>query len=257
MAVLGSFVAMHKFDIICTSKTFLNKTYKDNGLNLNGYSLLRADHQSNAKRRGVYIYYKETLSLKVISTLYLNESLLYEVTIGWKKCIIGTAYKSPSQNSDEFKPFLSNFEFLLQDISNRNPYLTLLLDGFNARNRNWGNHDIPTTEGIQLEINTTIYGHQQLVDEPTFIRKNSSSCTDLIFINQQNLIANRGTHPCLHENCQHQITFVKNRLRVEYPPPYKRHVWSYAEANVNGINKAINGFNLARILHQFTNKWAS
>ena len=73
---------MHKFDIICTSKTFLNKTYEDNGLNLNGYSLLRADHQSNAKRRGVYIYYKETLSLKVILTLYLNESLLCEVTIG-------------------------------------------------------------------------------------------------------------------------------------------------------------------------------
>ena len=66
IAVLESFVAMHRFDIICISETFLNNTYKDNDLHLNGYSLLRATHPSNAKRGGVYIYYKETLALKVI-----------------------------------------------------------------------------------------------------------------------------------------------------------------------------------------------
>ena len=126
IAVLESFVAMHKFDIICISETLLNNTYEDNDLNLNGYSLLRADHPSNAKRGGVCIYYKETLALKMISKPYLNKSLLCEVTIGSRKCIIGTVYRSPSQNSDEFESFLSNFEFLLQDISNCNPYLTLL-----------------------------------------------------------------------------------------------------------------------------------
>ena len=137
IAVLERFVAMHKFDIICILETFLNNTYKDNNLNLNGYSLLRADHPSNAKRGRVCIYYKENLALKVISTPYLNESLLCEVTIGSKKCIIGTVYRSPSQNYDTFESFLSNFEFLLQDISNRNPYLTLLLGDYNARNTNW------------------------------------------------------------------------------------------------------------------------
>ena len=116
ISVLESFVAMHKFD----------RFYEVNDLNLNGYSLLRAEHLSNTKRGGVCIYYKETLALKVISTPYLNESLLCEVTIGSKKCIIGPVYRSPSQNSDEFESFLSNFKFLLQDISNRNPYLTLL-----------------------------------------------------------------------------------------------------------------------------------
>ena len=111
IAVLESFVAMHKFDIICISETFLNNTYKDNNLKLNGYSLLRADHPSNAERGRVCIYYKETLSLKVISTPYLTESLLYEVTIGSRECIIGTVYRSPSQNSEEFEFFLLNFEF--------------------------------------------------------------------------------------------------------------------------------------------------
>ena len=164
-------------------ETFLNNIYQGNDLNLNGYSLLRANHPSNVKRGGVWIYYKKTLALKVISTPYLNESLLCEVTIGSKKYIIGTVYRSPSQNSDEFESFLSNFEFLLQDISNRNLYLTLLLGDYNARNTNWWHHDITTTEKIQLETTTTIYGLQKSVDELTHIRKNSSSCIDLIFTN--------------------------------------------------------------------------
>ena len=74
--------------------------------------MLRAEHPSNTKRGGVCIYYKETLALKVISTPYLNESLLCQVTIG-SKCIIGTVYRSPSQNFDEFESSLLNFELLL------------------------------------------------------------------------------------------------------------------------------------------------
>ena len=75
IAVLESFVAMHKFYIICVSETFLNNAYEDNDLNLNGYSLPRADHAGGAKRGVVCIYYKETLVLKVISTPYLKSSL--------------------------------------------------------------------------------------------------------------------------------------------------------------------------------------
>ena len=115
IAVFESFVAMDLFDIICISETFLNNTYEDNDVNLNGYSLLPADHPSIAKRGRVCIYYKETLVLKVILIQY------FEVTIGSKKCNIGTVYRSPGQNSDEFESFLSNFEFLLQEICNRNP----------------------------------------------------------------------------------------------------------------------------------------
>ena len=56
IAVLKSFVAMHKFDIICISETFINNTYENKDFNLNGYSLLRADHPNNAKKgRGLYL----------------------------------------------------------------------------------------------------------------------------------------------------------------------------------------------------------
>ena len=76
------------FTIICIPETFLNNTYEDNDVNLNGYSLLGADHQSNAKGGGVCIYYKDlTIALKMMSIPYLNESLLCEVTIR-SKCLL-------------------------------------------------------------------------------------------------------------------------------------------------------------------------
>ena len=87
ITVIDSFVPMHKFDIICISETFLNNTDKNNDLNLNGYSFLRVDYPSNPKNGGICIYYKETLALKMIPILYLNESLLCQVTIRPKKCI--------------------------------------------------------------------------------------------------------------------------------------------------------------------------
>ena len=78
IAVLESFVAMHKFDIICISENFPNNTYKDNDLNLNSYILLRADHPSNAKRGGVCIYYKETLAL--LANILMNLSIFYQAS---------------------------------------------------------------------------------------------------------------------------------------------------------------------------------
>ena len=61
--------------------------------------------------------------------------------------------------------------------------MTLLLGDYDARNTKCWHHDITTTEGIQLETITVIYRLQKLIDEPTQIRKNSSSCIDLIFTN--------------------------------------------------------------------------
>ena len=157
--------------------------------------------------------------------------------MGSKKCIIETVYRSPSQNFDEFESILSNFEFLLQNISNRNLYLTLLLGDYNARNTKCWHHVITTTEWAQLETTTSINGFQQLVGEPTHTAK--TSCIGLIFTNQLNLTVNMGTYPSLHDNCQQQITVAKARLKVEYPHTCQRFVCDYEKANVNGINKAI------------------
>ena len=73
--------------------------------------------------------------------------------------------------------------------------------------------------------------------------QNSSSCIDLIFTSQPNIVIESGVHPSLHPNCHHQIIFVKFNLKIYYPPPYLREVWHYKKANADLIKRAISNFN--------------
>ena len=79
----------------------------------------------------------------------------------------------------------------------------------------------------------------QLISDPTHLLPNSSSCIDLIFTDQPNLVVDSGVHPSLHPNCHHQITFSRYNLNVEYPPPYERLVWDYNKANTESIKQAL------------------
>ena len=50
-------------------------------------------------------------------------------------------------------------------------------------------------------------------------------------------------HPLLHQNCHHQIIFAKVDMKMFYPPPYKRLICVYRNANVEAMNSAITSFN--------------
>ena len=66
---------LRKFDLICLSETFLNSSLQndDDRLVLKGSKLVRADKASDFKRGGVYIYFKESLPIKVLNiTTYIN-----------------------------------------------------------------------------------------------------------------------------------------------------------------------------------------
>ena len=65
---------------------------------------------------------------------------------------------------------------------------------------------------------------KQLIAQPAHVLENSSSCIDLIFTNQPNLIMYAGVYPSLHSICHHQVIYVKFNLQVEYPPPYIREI---------------------------------
>ena len=60
------------------------------------------------------------------------------------------------------------------------------------------------------------------ISQPTHILANLSSCIDLIFTDQLNLVTDCGTRPSLHPNCHRQIIYCKLNLRIVYPPPYQR-----------------------------------
>ena len=103
--------------------------------------------------------------------------------------------------------------------------------------------DIDTIEGTRLESINSNPELYQLINAPTHILPSSSSCINLIFTNQPNLILNSGVHPSLQQNCYHQIIFAQINSKVYYPPPYKRLVWDYKKLNIDAINLAIKSFN--------------
>ena len=97
----------------------------------------------------------------------------------------------------------------------------ILLGDFNAKSKSWSVNDI-TEEGTILENLTSLYGMKQLISAPTHILQHSSSCIDLIFVNQPNLVIDSGIHPSLHQNCHHQVIFCKLNLKIKRPQPYAR-----------------------------------
>ena len=80
----------------------------------------------------------------------------------------------------------------------------------------------------------------------THVLESSSSCIDLIFTSQPNLITESGVHPSLHPNAHHQIIFPKFNLEIHYPPTYFREVWHYHDTNTDLIRRAIDIFDWDR-----------
>ena len=46
-------------------------------------------------------------------------------------------YRSPSQRSDKFDIFCSNFNLFLSNINDLNPVSLIVIGGFNARTSKW------------------------------------------------------------------------------------------------------------------------
>ena len=117
--------------------------------------------------------------------------------------------------------------------------MAIVVGDFNARSRSWWCEDITSHEGTQRESLIISRGLHQLISDPTHLLPNSSSCIDLIFTGQPNLVVYSGFHPSLHPNCHHQITFSRYNLTVEYPSRYEKLVWDYNKANTESIKQVL------------------
>ena len=113
---------------------------------------------------------------------------------GMGECKLKNLYRSPSQNQEEFNRFLDNLESNLETVSFFNPFLTISIGDFNAKCASWYSKDNSTTEGSKLRLLTSQFGLNQIINEPTHITKNFSTCIDLLFTSQNNLIIKFGEH---------------------------------------------------------------
>ena len=166
----------------------------------------------------------------------------YMIRIGGKLCRFVSLHRWPSQSQDDFESFANSFELNIDTATAHNTFLTVVLGDFNAKSNLWFKGDKTTYEGSKIDGITSTFGLQQIINEPTHIIGDSSSCIDLIFTSQPNLVMESGVHSSLHPNCHHEIIYAKFNPKIYYPPPYEREIWHYEKANVDHIRRSIDEF---------------
>ena len=73
----------------------------------------------------------------------------------------------------------------------------VVIGDFNAKSKYWCSQDSTNSEGITIENVTSQFGLSQIISEATHILESSSSCIDLIFTTQPNLVVESDVHPSL------------------------------------------------------------
>ena len=87
--LIKAFITTSNFDIVCLSEMFLDSTIPDDDVNIqvNGYSLLKANHPNNIKRGRACIYFKESFPLiKRNDLINLKDCLVTEINVNNEKC---------------------------------------------------------------------------------------------------------------------------------------------------------------------------
>ena len=130
---LEAYNSLYKHDFTCTSETFFDSSILgDSSFQLDVCKVIRADNPSNIKREGVCIYDKESVSVRALNLTHLSVCVICEVSIQNCKGYIGVIYRSPRQNSVEFKKFLSNLEDILNTTATSGSLFTVISGDFNA-----------------------------------------------------------------------------------------------------------------------------
>ena len=243
MQLLEAHNSLFNYDIISLCETNLTDTTAPNVPEIDGYTFVPANHPENVAHGGVGIFYKNSLPLVVRHDLSFYESLVVELKFHRKKIFFTVLYRSPSQNSEEFKNFLANFQELHSKISAENPFAIFFTGDFNGHSQAWWPGGDTNPEGKAIDDTLSSLNLSQIISEPTNFTPNSNpSCIDLIVTDQPNLILNSGTRASLDPKCHHQIIHCKINFRIPPPPPCERRHWHYQRANEDSIQNSLKNF---------------
>ena len=142
----------------------------DDKISIDEYNLIWADHPSDSKRRGVYIYYKEHIPLiKRGDICTLLNCLVTEICSQGEKCFLTRVCCSPSQNHDEFEDFCTKFYLLISSLNNELPLYSIITGDFNARCSRWWKNGITNSAGQEIDFLTSSAGYRKIIDKPTHV----------------------------------------------------------------------------------------
>ena len=139
----------------------------------------------------------EETSVSIIEIHYLYKYWIFsicrnvfafELKIGNEFCKTVSLYRSTNQSQDEFETFTNNLELILDKIFETIQFLVIALGDFHTKLSQWYKNDKTRTEGSKIANLTSQYGLKQIINQPTHILNNSSSCINLLFTSQPNLV---------------------------------------------------------------------
>ena len=141
--------------------------------------------------------------------------------------------------------YCSNMKDSIEKIAREKPSLVVLTGDFNARSPLfWSEERHETMPGEKLSDFMLLNCFEQLISEPThFPREDIETCLDLIFTDKATSFVDSGVIPSPDPRCKHHVIHGTINFSVPSPPPYKRKIWKYDQANVPLIKKKPHIFN--------------
>ena len=127
----------------------------------------------------------------------------------------------------------------MPNVNDVNATLSVITGDFNAKSTKWWSRYKDNSEGPETNSLTSACGYNQLINKPTHITKESSSCIDIIFATSPNLIRETGVELSVFGKCHPNLIHGVIDFKVPVPPPYLRGVWNYENANVNHIQSVV------------------
>ena len=184
-----------KFQIICVSETWLDRTIEDDIVSLPDYQLFRKDRDRHGG--GVTIYALNSLPVKYLTDLSIEgvEIVSIEVKLLNKKIIIACIYRPPG-NRQQVDEFMENFQFVVNIILNLSAESIVIVGDFNNWCISWNDSHCNSELGARFK--ELIEGNImfQLINEPTHITPNLQTVLDLIITASLGYILDSGVgHP--------------------------------------------------------------
>ena len=194
------------FDVICLNETWLNSSWTDSELELNGYNFIRHDRNDSQRGGGTAIYYSSKLLARQRTDLIhpdIKATWLEILLPNRKKLLICSIYRPPNMIYNNFKVC---FESILEKTSTEGTELLL----FGDLNCDMLPRKL-SADARDLRQLFNVYQVIQLIKSPTRVTSNSSTLIDLALATDVGKIVASGVLQCSISD--HSLIYLVRRAR--------------------------------------------
>ena len=197
----------------------------DSEINIDGYRLFRKDCNRNGG--GVVIYVRDDLNVverlditDSIETLWVHISLPHS-----RGFLLGTFYRPPNTSDYCDMDYMHKMEAILDTVVLEGNEVLIMAD-FNCdflRSR------LNNCETKQLKFLFKSFGFSQMINQPTRVTNEYSTCLDLVAVNCPKNISKSGVYSsCLGD---HNLVYAIRKLNNKKVPPVVKCVRNYSKYN--------------------------